>query len=399
MKSNNSFLLFWLSPVLGLISAIKDLKMRQSRITIFLFCLCFGFCFSVGTQRIEGSADGISMRMDFEENKNLTTTQFYNYLSDYFEFDTGAQDIYIVTMSFLVGRFTDNYHFFFLALAFVFAFFQIKCLKYFVQEENVTNSAICIILTFLFLWNNIYNINGARFWTATWIGLYCVFKIFYDRNPVYFLLVCCIPMVHASFAVFPIIVAIGYLLRRLNKPLIVLFVVSWIFSVIAEDIHFQPFANLELPFVVAKKVDFYTDPEYIKSLSQGTGFYWVNILFKTIVRHYIDLLILIVAINSQHVNNEKAIPITRFMLILASIANFGMFIPTFGNRFFVVNYALVAYSFIVTFGDFKYRKLVYALPFVWFMNLFYLYKDVTAVLDFGFILPPIISIMRNLFIV
>ena len=149
MKSNNSFLLFWLSPVLGLISAIKDLKMRQSRITIFLFCLCFGFCFSVGTQRIEGSADGISMRMDFEENKNLTTTQFYNYLSDYFEFDTGAQDIYIVTMSFLVGRFTDNYHFFFLALAFVFAFFQIKCLKYFVQEKNFTNSAICIILTFL----------------------------------------------------------------------------------------------------------------------------------------------------------------------------------------------------------------------------------------------------------
>lgn len=75
-----------------------------------------------------------------------------------------------------------------------------------------------------------------------------------------------------------------------------------------------------------------------------------------------------------------------------------MIVPTFGGRFFVVNYALVAYSFLVTFGDSKYKELIYLLPFVWFMNLFYLFKHVTDVLDFGFVLPPIISFFRYLFI-
>lgn len=363
-----------------------------------MFCLCFGFCFSVGTQRVEGSADGISMRMEFERYKDISTVQFGSYLSEYFEFDTGVQDIYIMTISYLVGRVTDNYHFFFLALAFVFAFFQLKSLRYFVEEENFTNSLICIILTCLFLWNNIYNINGARFWTASWIGLFCVFKMFHDRKPLYLLLAACIPMVHASFAVFPIILAVAYFLQNFRNPLIILFCISWAFSVVAEDFQIQPFQNIDLPFAISRKVEFYTDQEHIQGLSQGSGFYWVSLFFKTLVRHYIDFLILLIALNEKKNNNEKAIPVIRFMLILAIIANFGMIIPTFGRRFFAVNYALVAYSFLVTFGDFKYQKLVYALPFVWLMNLFYLYKDVTTVLDLGFVLTPVFSFIRYLFV-
>lgn len=391
-------MIFLFSPVLGIIEAFKNLRSKQARNVVFLFCLCFGFCFSVGTQRVEGSADGISMRMEFERYKDISTVQFGSYLSEYFEFDTGVQDIYIMTISYLVGRVTDNYHFFFLALAFVFAFFQLKSLRYFVEEENFTNSLICIILTCLFLWNNIYNINGARFWTASWIGLFCVFKMFHDRKPLYLLLAACIPMVHASFAVFPIILAVAYFLQNFRNPLIILFCISWAFSVVAEDFQIQPFQNIDLPFAISRKVEFYTDQEHIQGLSQGSGFYWVSLFFKTLVRHYIDFLILLIALNEKKNNNEKAIPVIRFMLILAIIANFGMIIPTFGRRFFAVNYALVAYSFLVTFGDFKYQKLVYALPFVWLMDLFYLYKDVTTVLDLGFVLTPVFSFIRYLFV-
>ena len=122
MNNNSALFYFLLSPVLGIIEAFKNLQSSQARKVIFLFCLCFGFCFSVGTQRIEGSADGISMRIEFEQYKGISDVDFKNYISDYFEFDEGAQDIYIVTMSYLVGKITDNYHFFFFALSFVFAF-------------------------------------------------------------------------------------------------------------------------------------------------------------------------------------------------------------------------------------------------------------------------------------
>ena len=65
MKNNSALIYFLLSPVLGIIEAFKNLKSSQARKVLFLFCLCFGFCFSVGTQRTEGSSDGISMRIEF----------------------------------------------------------------------------------------------------------------------------------------------------------------------------------------------------------------------------------------------------------------------------------------------------------------------------------------------
>lgn len=401
MDNNKAGVLFWLSPVLGVVEAFRNLKEKQARLVLFGFCLCFGICFSVGTERIEGSADGISMRQEFEESKNLTTQQYFTYLSDYFEFDTGAQDIYIMTVSYLVGKVTDNYHYFFLVLALVFAFFQIKCLKYFVKEENYTNSLICIILVCLFLWNNIYNINGARFWTAAWIGLFCVFKTFHDNKPIYILISACTILVHASFVVFPLVLLIGYLFKGLDKPWILLFIISWVFSVFAEDFQIPLFGNIELPFLIGRKVEHYTDREYIESLSNvsnGTGFYWVQILFRSISRHYIDILILLIAFNRHLVTDKRSRSFVGMMLVLATLSNFGMVVPTFGARFFVVNYALVAYSFLVTFGEKKYKTLVYLLPLAWFMNLFYLAKDVSAVLDFGFLLSPIISFVRFTFI-
>lgn len=401
MANNKAGVLFWLSPVLGIVETFRNLKDKQSRLVLFGFCLCFGICFSVGTERIEGSADGISMRQEFEETKDLTTQQYFTYLSDYFEFDTGAQDIYITTVSFLVGKVTDNYHYFFLVLALVFAFFQIKCLKYFVKEENYSNSLVCIILVCLFLWNNIYNINGARFWTAAWIGLLCVFKTFHDNKSIYILVSACTILVHASFVVFPLVLLIGYLFKGLDKPWILLFIISWIFSVFAEDFQIPLFGNIELPFLIGRKVEHYTDREYIESLSNvanGSGFYWVQILFRSISRHYIDILILLIALNRNMVSGKRTRSVVGMMLVLATLSNFGMVVPTFGGRFFAVNYALVAYSFLVTFGEKKYKTLVYLLPLAWFMNLFYLAKDVSAVLDLGFLLSPIISFVRFTFI-
>lgn len=393
-----STLYFFISPVLGLIEAFKHLKNKSARLTLFLFCLCFGFCFSVGTERMEGSSDGISMRIEFEENKDLSTSQYCAYLSEYFEFDKGAQDIYIVTMSYLIGRLTDNYHFFFFALAFVFAFFQLKCLRYLVNEVNYRNSLICIILTCLFLWNNIYNINGARFWTASWIGLYSVFKVFYEKKIQYFLLSVCTLMIHAAFAVFPVIMLIAFLLRRYRKFWFILFCISCFFSIIAGDLQIHPFGDIDLPFAVSKKIEAYTSSEYLYRISHGTGFYWLSLFFKVLSRLFINLLIFLVVVNENNLRYERARAIISIMIILGTIANFGMVVPTFGGRFFVVNYALVAYSFLVTFGDYRYKMLVYLLPVVWFMNLFYLYNDVTEVLDFGFFLSPIFSFIRYLFL-
>lgn len=394
MKERNYSLAFLVSPVLGLIEAFSNLKRKHAITVLFWFCLCFGICFSVGTKRTPGSIDGISMRADFEKFKDISAREYTAHLDNFLKFEGGAQDIYIVTVAYVVGKFTDNYHFFFLVLAFVFAYFQLKCLRYFVRIKNYTSSAICIILACLFLWNNIFNINGARFWTASWIALLCVFKTFIDDKPRYIAISLLIAFVHISFAVFPLILLAGYLLKHSDKPLLILFCISWLFSVFVEDLQLTPFKDLDLPFNIMKKVEAYTEGAYADEPEEGTGFYWVHLLFGVISRHYMDILILLIALNRNKVRGRRAHAIVGMMLVLAIVSNFGMIMPVFGRRFFAVNYALVAYSFLLTFGDKKYGMFIYMLPLAWFMNLFYLIKDTIYVLDAGFLLPPIFSFIR-----
>ena len=394
MSERGFGLSFLVSPVLGLMEAFSDLKRNSSLKILFWFCLCFGISFSVGTERTKGSTDGISMRADFEKYNDDTEAEFMTHFEKFLEFDGSEQSFYIVTVSYLVGRFTDNYHIFFLVLALVFAFFQLKCLKYFVRERNYTNSVVCILLVCLFLWNNIYNINSARFWTASWFALLCAFKTFIDNKRGYIALSIFTVFFHISFFVFPLVLLLAYLLKNSDKPLLVIFCVSWLFSVFAEDLQVGFFKELNLPFMIQKKVDAYMEGEYSWKNEKGSGFYWVQQLFRTVLRHFIDILILLIALNRKNVKRKRVRAMIGLMLILATVANFGMLMPEFGRRFFIVNYALVAYTFLVSFGDRKYQMLVYMLPFVWFMNLFYLAKDLIYVLDLGFLLPPFVSFVR-----
>ena len=400
---NNKFISFLLSPVLGLISAFKDLNSRDARIIILLFCIVFGAAFKVDSiDRAEGSADRISMRAEFEYDKNMTAESYVDYIQEYFEFDMGAQDIYITTVGFLVSRFTDNYHYFFLVLAFVFAFFQLKCLPYFTRQKEYTGSIITLILVLLFLWNSVRNINGARYWTAAWIGLYCIFKIFYDKKPRYLLLCLCTTLVHASFIIFWGIVLFTYLTRYIytNKLLTILFVSSWIFSFFATNVHIPFFDSIDLPLMISRKVEYYTDQEYISSLSQGSGFYWVDLIFKTLSTNYINLLFLLVLSNNEMVDKQD--PLRNMLVVttlIVSVANFGSIVPTFGGRLFTVSFSLIAFMWLVTIPEWKYKNLIYIMPFVWFMNLYYLMRSLSESFGLDFvILSPIYSIIKNLFL-
>lgn len=398
MNVNKSVFYFFLSPVLGLIYAVKDFRQKYSTLVLFLFCLCFGLCFTVDNVRREGSVDGISMRIAFEENSKMSVAQYADYIAEYFQFDKGAQDIYITSVSFFIGCFTDNYHVFFLILSTVFAFFQIKCLKYLIREQNYTNSLLCIIITCLFLWNNISNINGARFWTAAWIALYTVFKVFHDKDLRYFLLAACIFMIHASYAFFPVLMLFAYFVPYRRKIYLSLFLISWAFSFFATNFNFISLEGIDLPFIITKKVEAYTDKDFIDSYSTGSGFFWVSLLFEAISIFTLNLLIYFVLLKQKHLKDAKAASVVKFMIILAIFSNFASVVPTLGGRFFMVDLALIAYSFLVVCWNFKIRKIIYFVPFAWFMNLYSLMQLVLGVLDIGFLFSPFISFFRYLII-
>ena len=389
-------ILFLVSPVLGLVYSFNSLRTKSTYWIIFLFCLCFGFSFTVGNQRTEGSIDGISYRVDFEEMVNESYVSFKEDFSEYLTFDTGDQDFYFKSLAFCVSRFSSNYHIFFFFVALIFAFFQLRALRFFTLHDNYKDSVFCFILFGLFIWNQIFNINGLRFWTAAWIAVYSCFQIFVNKNNRYLFMALLTPFVHGSYFLFVLIIGVYYLLGRFEKPWRVFFLVSFIISTISVELTQNTVSFL--PEIFSRKVEFYTDAQYIEERASGSGFWFVDKFFRTLSYIYINVLMCILIFkNGVSASSDSNRSLLRFLVIFISFANIFMPVPSVGGRFIQLTYPMIAYLWLSYFSDKKYSLVIYCLPFVWFMNIYYMAIHYMNVLDISFfVASPVYSALKYL---
>lgn len=386
-------LMFLFSPVLGLCYSLKSLGTKSTHIIIFLFCLCFGLAFTVSNVRTEGSIDGITYRAEFEDYQYKSLESFQSDFSDYLSFASGEQDFYCNSLSFLISRFTSNYHIFFLFAALIFSYFQLRSLRFFTSNKNFANNLFCFILFSLFIWNQIFNINGVRFWTAAWIAVYSCFQLFVNHNKRYLLLAILTPFVHGSYFIFLIALLIYFLTGRFEKFWKIFFWLSFIISTFILQFLTDDVLNL-LPSVFARKAEFYTDSQYLEERSAGTGFWFVDKFFSTLSYIYINFIAVLLIYRNKNkptVDNDKYL--LRFLVVWLSLSNILMPIPSVGGRFIQLAYPMIAYLWLSYFSDKIYKRFIYALPFIWFMNIFHMIQLYAGVLDWSFyILTPLYQV-------
>ena len=389
-------IMFLLSPVLGLVYSFGSLRTKSTYWIIFLFCLCFGFSFTVSNQRTEGSIDGITYRVEFEEMANESYGSFKEDFSEYLTFDTGDQDFYFKSLAFGISRFSSNYHVFFFFVALIFAFFELRTARFFTLHDNYKDSVFCFILFGLFTWNQIFNINGLRFWTAAWIAVYSCFQIFVNKNNRYLFMALLTPFVHGSYFLFVLIIGVYYLLGRFEKPWRVFFLVSFIISTISVELTQNTVSFL--PEIFSRKVEFYTDAQYIEERASGSGFWFVDKFFRTLSYIYINVLMCILIFkNGVSASSDSNRSLLRFLVIFISFANIFMPVPSVGGRFIQLTYPMIAYLWLSYFSDKKYSLVIYCLPFVWFMNIYYMAIHYMNVLDISFfVASPVYSALKYL---
>ena len=193
-------ILFILNPILGVLYSFKRINTKSSYIVFFLFALVFGLSFTVESGKTaESRFDGASYREKFDRYIYYGENLYFTRLSEYLGFKEGDKDFYFDTVAFFTSQWTNNYHFIFLIFAAVFAYFALKSFRFLTVEPNFTTSLSCLILAYLFMSNQIFNINGVRFWTAAWIGVYCIFQVIKNGNKRYFWLALLTPFVHGAF--------------------------------------------------------------------------------------------------------------------------------------------------------------------------------------------------------
>lgn len=391
-------ILFLVSPFLSLLYSLKSLNNPSSYAVLFGFCVCFGMAFSVPLDRDEYKGDGVVYRVLFEDYVDVDSYEYFEDLADYLTFDAGAQDFYCETVAYIVSRFTSNYHVFFMVLAIVFAIFQLKCLRFFTSHPNYKASIFPLLLLVLFSWNSIYNINGCRFWTAAWVGVYVMLQVVLNHNYKYLLLAFLTPFIHGGFFVFLLLLTIGLVSKRFENVWMGLFFLSFLFSSVAVDL-VQQNSSL-LPEFLARKADIYASDEHIKEVgtAHGTGYYMVGYTFRYISRIYVNILVLVLLWKRKVLLASHYGALYQFTIAWVAMCNFLMAIPSVGNRFFVLGYSFIALLLLEIYKlDKKIQYVILCFPLAFFMNIFYLLKDYWAVTNtFFWISSPFVMVFKYL---
>lgn len=377
-------ILFFISPFFAALYSIRRMNTRSSYIMFFLFAVFFGMAFSVPSGKTNDfMLDGAFYRNEFDRFLKGGEALFLLKWVRFINFEVGNKDIWFDSVVYSITRFSDNYHIMFLIFAVIFAFFALKSLRFLTSEQAYNFSAQTLLLVFLFMINQIFNINGVRFWTAAWVAVYSIFQIYKNGNKKFILLALVTPLIHGSYWIFLGILLIAFLLMNFRKTCIFLFFISFVISGFAVGV-IQSNIDL-LPEAFSKSAEAYSSTKYIKSQSEGSGFYWVSVLFSNLQYLYINIMVVLLIFNwKKMIFDVRTKNLFVFLLIWMSFSNFSMPVPSFGVRFIVLAYPLIAYLWLIHFKGKKYQEFLFFLPVVFLMWFYDFIRQIFATIDVGF---------------
>jgi hypothetical protein len=356
--------LFLLFPVIPVLWSIADMRRRSSYIILFLYALLIGFCFTLNE-----STDYDSLRY-VEEFENIETT-FYIDFARWITLSSNVRDFYLNTLSFVVSFFTSNYHYLFLSAAFIFSLLCLSTLKYLTNDEKYNANMISFfILLLFFISNSIININAFRFWTAAWYVVWCSFNLILKERKYFWVLLLLSPFFHSSMFVYFCVM----LLYRLTRKAGNFWEVLSVLSVFVSSFSVLIFQSIEsyLPEALQSTIGYYTDKDYVALRSTGSGWYWVEVFFKEVIKVYFVVALLVINRNSKRVPlSISQRHLLTFTFCILTFSNFTSSIPSLGDRFIHIVYPFVCF-FLLKYSNIKQvRSLILLIPFILSFSMVY----------------------------
>lgn len=361
--------LFLISPFLGFLAALKRMNTRSSFTVFFLFAVFFGMCFATSVGKDElNRGDAAAYRYRFEQYRYFNTADISDVFQGFTSMqDSKSRDIYVPLMSFVVAQVSENYHVFFALLAMVMSVFMLLSFKFLVGEEAFKYSWVCLLLAYFFIrGNGIFNINGCRFWTASWIAIYCNFQLFRNGNRKYLALALLTPMVHSSYWFYLIMLVLVYVSGRFTRFWKIAFFVSFFLSSVSMQL-LQDLSDY-LPPTLQFLVDRYTNDFEEK----GNLYQVLRRLFDLVGNIYLTYMMYLFMKNEYIiVQNPKIKSLYQFLLVWMAVIFFVMPIPSLGVRYLKLAMPVMAYIWLVAFESRgMYRNVIKIFPLFFMMAIY-----------------------------
>ena len=369
-KRNFSILLilFIVSPILSLLFSIKNFSLKESKFIIYLFCIFFGLTLVLGNDKLD-SFQYAQYLKNFEFDRNYTFNSFFeNFLAS-----EKSLDIAQFFVSFFVSKITYHHNLLFGVFALIFGFFYIKNISnmYHLYSYNKNYLSLILLLIFVFNLNPIFNINGFRFWTATWIFFYGVYGYFREKDFKYWSFLILSVLFHFSFIVPCVVFFIYFLFGNRYKLYFFLLICSFFISEFV--IYILPDYSYLFGEGIEMKVSRYSSKDYIEKSGELTQnaieeFKWYLFLPGKLMYYYLLFIFFYVLKKFKSEIEYLNLEFLSFILLFSAFSNFVSFIPTMARfktltLLFVIAYLLNIFSIL----GFKLRFNLFLLGIIPFL--------------------------------
>lgn len=385
-----------INPFISAIISLRDIRDGVSHRILYLWFLIFG----IGFCALDESADSFRYVEDFIIEHRYSWAQYLEIVREWFTFESNVKDIYTLTVNVFVGHFSSNYHWAFFIYAVIFGFFYIKSLRIFIKNEKISKNYVFYSLLFMFCFSNpIFNINGVRFWTAAWIGVYVALKLFLEKDYKKLPLLLLLPLIHGTSVIWIVIMGVALLLQRFQSLSIIIYVASAFVTATSYLNILSDFSDL-LPQFMQNQIWSYTESDMALERLAGQSEYGAAYAdFLMALPKYFQILMCILLILKRNViNRDKyAGRLLSVMLALAAITNFLSGIPSMG-RFQVL---VIPFLIVVWANNYKimskYDRLFIIVPLVYAYSMLHWFRHMSGVTEpYLYVFPTPFIVLKYL---
>lgn len=379
--------LFILWPFGSFLCALQNIKLKSSAFIIILFSMVFGYGFSF----TDSSADSYRIAFVF------SVFNFSSFSEIIALFKAGGSvDIYRFLMYGITKLFTNNPKVLYALCGLVFGVFMYLSLVMFSKEKDNKNEYYITLLFILFFsLNPLTNLNGFRFWTATWVFFYAVMNFCIYNKKSWIIGILVTPLIHFSYlSMMPVVLFFVFFKKfiyskdTIAQNILVLFVITFVLSWFLETNSIKLDFLTENDFLnssINNKVRIYNSDIAVEVTQKRseTLFHKVSRPFGYIIKIYMFIFILKVRKIIIDNPDERSVKLLAFVMVFASFGFIATVIPS-GGRLLHIAYLAAVLLFLRTYVKKPTEKLqrfiLLGIPVFSFQILFYIvYGSVTLI--------------------
>ncbi|SHM19160.1 EpsG family protein [Flavobacterium chilense] len=334
---------FFLWPFSSLVMSLLLYKKKWSRHLFVLFCFYFGYTFIIPVTG--GDSEFYNSVLSDYFNSQIS---FKNFVEGLFTIETQQTDLYQPIVTWIVSRFTDNYHVLFAVFGLVFGIFYSKILWFIFDRINYKISGFAIVLfLMLLLINPIWNINGVRMWTALEVCVYGALLFFYKnkKGGIFYMILSVV--FHISFFI-PLVFFVLYMLLPKSKGnfLFYLYVGSILLSSL--PLNFLNGIAEYFPDIIRFKLESYTDDNFASNAKEDfeSSSYFIRLAIFSL---NFSMIIIVFFVRFYFIKKVKDDFITlnffNFIIFTLIWTNIFSMVPS-GGRFLSFSY-IILMSFVL----------------------------------------------------